>query len=82
MISMKNNHITYEKKKEILKEYNLPFSDTDKFVEFIMEHFDTFDFEDSFIDMGGCGESNEIIKYSVEDKKEAIRECLLELLSI
>lgn len=45
------------------------FDTEEDVVEFIFENIDTKGWEDSYIDMGRCGEPNEMFKITTEDKK-------------
>ena len=38
-------------------------------IEFIYERLDTKDFKDSYVDCGGHGEPNEMLKQTAEDKR-------------
>ncbi|BFK11874.1 hypothetical protein F140042L4_20320 [Coprococcus phoceensis] len=48
-------------------------------IEFIFEHLDTSDFEDSYIQMGIGNEPNTYIKCSKEDKREALYDFMMSL---
>lgn len=49
-------------------------------IEFIFEHLDTRGWKDSYIDLGRHGEPNEMIKVTVEDKKQALYDFMMSLL--
>lgn len=55
------------------------FQTEEDVIEFIFERLDTSDFEDSFRDMGGCGEPNECFKITKEDKRDVLYEFMMEL---
>lgn len=48
-------------------------------IDFIYAHLDIFDFKDSYIDMGGYGEFDEMFKISVEDKRQMLYNFIMEL---
>lgn len=50
-------------------------------IEFIFERIDTSDFEDSYHDIVGYGEPNEMVKVSVSDKKEMLYQFMMELIN-
>ena len=50
-------------------------------IEFIFEHLDTSDFEDSYVQMGFDNEPNTYIKYSKEDKREALHDFMMSLVN-
>lgn len=53
------------------------FETDEDVIEFIFERINTKDFEDSYIDVGGHGgEPNELMKYTVEEKRETISDYL------
>lgn len=57
------------------------FETEEDVIEFIYERLDTSDFEDSYIDMGGCGEPNESFKQSAEDKRVLLYDFMMGLIS-
>ena len=56
------------------------FETEEDVVEFIFEHLDTSGFEDSYIDVAGYGEPNEMFKYTKEDKKNALYDFMMGLI--
>lgn len=56
------------------------FQDEEDVIEHIFENLNTDSWEDSFIDMGGCGEPGECFKTTVEDKKDLLYEFVMELI--
>jgi hypothetical protein len=57
------------------------FETEEDVIEFIFERLDTSDFEDSYVDMGGCGEPNEMFKVTPADKKEVLYDFMMELIN-
>lgn len=55
------------------------FEDEEDVIEFIFERFNTDDFEDSYIDMGGYREPNESFKHSAEDKRQLFYDFMMYL---
>lgn len=68
---------------EIRKEWSnalIGFKTEEEVIEFIFERLDTSDFEDSFINVGnGWAESNTLMKYSAEEKKEVLYDFMMDL---
>ena len=56
------------------------FDTEEDVIEFIFENIDTKGWEDSYIDIGGHGEPNEMFKITVEDKKDTLYEFVMDLL--
>lgn len=50
-------------------------------IEFIFEHLDTSDFEDSYTQMGNSNDPNTCIKFSKEDKREALYDFMMSLVN-
>lgn len=50
-------------------------------IEFIFEHLDTSDFEDSYMRMAIGNEPNTYIKFSKEDKREALYDFMMSLVN-
>lgn len=48
-------------------------------IEFIFERLNTSDFEDSYIDVGGYGEPNEMFKMTAEDKRNTLYDFMMDL---
>lgn len=48
-------------------------------IELIFEHLDTSDFEDSYTQMGNNNDPNTCIKFSKEDKREALYDFMMSL---
>jgi len=57
------------------------FETEEDVIEFIFEKLDTKKWEDSYIDMGGYGEPNEMFKQTVEDKKNLLYEFMMSLVN-
>ena len=55
------------------------FETQEDVIEFIYEHLDTHDFEDSYVDAGGYGEPNEMFKVTADDKKQLLYDFMMEL---
>ena len=55
------------------------FETEEDVIEFIYERFDTKGFEESYIDMAGSGEPNEMFKLTAEDKRQIFYEFLYSL---
>ena len=55
------------------------FKDEEDVIEFIFERLDTSDFEDSYIDVGGYGEPNEMFKTTANDKRDVLRDFMMDL---
>jgi len=53
----------------------------EEIIEFIFEHLDTSDFEDSYVQMAFGNEPNTYIKYSKEDKREALYDFMMSLVN-
>jgi len=47
----------------------------------IFEHLDTSDFEDSYTQMGNNNDPNTCIKFSKEDKREALYDFMMSLVN-
>lgn len=58
------------------------FQTEEDVIEFIFERLDTSDFEDSYIDVVGYGEPNEMSKQTAEDKRQLLYEFMMELVLI
>lgn len=56
------------------------FETEEDVIEFIYERINTKDFEDSYVDMGRCGEPNECFKQSSEDKRQLLYDFMMELI--
>lgn len=56
------------------------FETEEDIIEFIYENIDTKGWEDSYLDMGGHGEPNEMLKITADDKKEVLYEFMMSLL--
>lgn len=48
-------------------------------IEFVFEHINTSGWEDSYIDVAGHGEPNEMFKYTAEDKKQTLYDFMMSL---
>jgi hypothetical protein len=55
------------------------FQTEEDVIEFIFKRLNTSDFEDSYVDMGGYEEPNEMIKVTAEDKKQLLYDFMMEL---
>lgn len=55
------------------------FKTDEDVIEFIFEHLDTSNFQDSYIDAVGFGEPNERFKITADDKKQLLYNFVLEL---
>lgn len=55
------------------------FDTEEDVIEFIFERLDTSDFEDSFTPMTTASEPNECMKYSADEKREALHEFMMDL---
>jgi len=55
------------------------FETEEDVIEFIYEHLNTSDFEDSYVDAGGYGEPNEMFKVTANDKKAMLYDFMMEL---
>ena len=56
------------------------FNTEEEVIEFIFERLDTSDFEDSFTNVGsGWAEPNTLMKYSADEKREALYEFMMDL---
>ena len=55
------------------------FETEEDVIEFIFERLNTSGFEDSYNDMGGYGEPNEMFKMTAEDKKQVLYDFMMEL---
>ena len=55
------------------------FNTEEDIIEFIFARLDTRDFEDSYIDCGGYGEPNEIVKQTADEKRDLLYEWLMSL---
>ncbi len=53
------------------------FETEEDVIEFIFENLTTKGWEDSYIDMGGRGEPNEMFKQTVEDKKDLLYDFMM-----
>jgi predicted HicB family RNase H-like nuclease len=60
--------------------FNGSFETSEDVIEFIFDNLDTSGFEDSYKDMGGYGEPNEMFKVTADDKKEMLYNFTMELL--
>jgi hypothetical protein len=56
------------------------FETDEDVIEFIFERLDTSDFQDSYKDMVGYGEPNEMIKITADDKKEILYNYIMEFI--
>ena len=56
------------------------FQTEEDVIEFIFERLDTSDFEDSYVDLAGYGEPNEMCKITPSDKRETLYEFMMELI--
>ena len=56
------------------------FKTEEDVIDFIYKRLNTSDFEDSYIDMGGCGEPNECFKETAGDKRELLYDFMMELI--
>lgn len=50
-------------------------------IELIFEHLDTSDFEDTYMQLGNSNDPNTYIKYSKEDKREALYDFMMSLVN-
>jgi len=57
------------------------FDNEEDVLEFIFEHIDTKGWEDSYKDMGGHREPNEMFKITVDDKKQVFYDFMMDLLN-
>lgn len=55
------------------------FGTEEEVIDFIFERLDTSDFEDSFTPMTTSAEPNECMKYSADEKREALYEFMMDL---
>lgn len=55
------------------------FKDEEDVIEFIFERLDISDFEDSYINVGGYGEPNEMFKITANDKRDVLRDFMMDL---
>lgn len=55
------------------------FETEEDVIEFIFERLNTSDFEDSYIDVGGFGEPNEMFKITAESKKQSLYDFMVYL---
>jgi len=56
------------------------FQTEEDVIEFIFENIDTSKWKDSYVDVGGYGEPNEMFKQTVEDKKELFYDFMMSLI--
>lgn len=56
------------------------FQTEEDVIEFIFENLDTSKWEDSYIDVVGYGEPNEMFKQTVQDKKDILYNFVMELI--
>lgn len=57
------------------------FQTEEDIIEFIFEIIDTRKWEDSYVDVGGCGEPNEMFKQTVQDKRDLFYEFMISLIN-
>ncbi len=57
------------------------FQTEEDVIEFIFENIDTSKWEDSYIDVAGYGEPNEMFKQTVGDKKELLYDFMMSLIN-
>lgn len=55
------------------------FETEEDVIVFIFERLNTSDFEDSYIDVGGYGDPNEMVKQTAESKSELLYDFMMEL---
>lgn len=60
--------------------FNGSFKYEEDVIEFIYEHLDTRDFEDSYINLGVHGDANEIIVITSEDKRQRLYDFMMWLI--
>jgi len=60
--------------------FGYSFETGEDVVEFIFERLNTDDFEDSYIDAGGCGEPNEMFKQTADDKRQLLYDFMMSLI--
>ncbi len=58
------------------------FQTEEDVIQFIFENIDTSKWEDSYVDVVGYGEPNEMFKQTVEDKKELLYDFTMSLVNI
>lgn len=67
---------------KLRKEWDSAFYGLDteeEVIDFIFERLDTSDFEDSFTPITTAAEPNEHMKYSADEKREALYEFMMDL---